>query len=297
MIASHTSLQPDGIDEAAEAAPGKATFRRGGHGRRGLTLVSGAVLLGAMACTVEEITEVDISSVSVFPASANAIAGETFQLNATVLGELGNPLPAEPEWSSDAPDIATVDATGMVTAVREGVVTVRATYRGASGDAAVRVFPGPGIELSSGSVTFIAQRDGDAPAPAAVFVTNGGTGTLEGLRLAVTYEGDARDWVSADLDAATAPTRIVVQADPTGLGTGRVTATVEVLSSLPDVTPRAITVAMEVTDPPPEPEPPVPPDPGPDPDPDPDPDPGPECTKDSPDWPSCKSKGKKGSGK
>ena len=49
----------------------------------------------------------------------------------------------EISWSSSAPNVATVDATGRVTAVNEGIAMVTATVEGRSATAAITVSPAP----------------------------------------------------------------------------------------------------------------------------------------------------------
>ena len=62
------------------------------------------------------------------PASATINEGSTQQLIATVYDQNGNALPnAVVEWESDDTAIATVDSSGLVTAVAAGSATITAT--------------------------------------------------------------------------------------------------------------------------------------------------------------------------
>lgn len=199
-------------------------------------------------CTVEEVLEVQISSVSVFPVTVNALAGEQVQLNATVVGEAGEALPsALPKWSSDQPSVASVDSLGVVTAYEEGLVTIRAAFRGAEGEATVRVLPGPQIELSSDSVAMSAEFGSPSPDPEVVFVTNGGNGRLSGLSAAVAYEGDTEGWLSAELNRKSSPAQVTVTAASSSLAAGTYSASVIIRSSLPDVADRSFRVSLTVT--------------------------------------------------
>ncbi len=69
------------------------------------------------------------ATVTVTPSSANLSAlGETVQLTATVRDQNGNAmLGVVVSWSSSAPTVATMDATGLVTAAGNGSATVAAT--------------------------------------------------------------------------------------------------------------------------------------------------------------------------
>ena len=81
------------------------------------------------------------ATVTVTPSSANLSAlGETVQLTATVRDQHGNAmLGVVVSWSSSAPMVATMDATGLVTAAGNGSATVAATAGSARGIAAVTV--------------------------------------------------------------------------------------------------------------------------------------------------------------
>lgn len=79
--------------------------------------------------------------VIVTPDSASIAVGGTQQFTATVLDLHGNPIPgAIPTWSSSAPAVATVDASGLATGVSPGQATITATYQAASGSATLTVF-------------------------------------------------------------------------------------------------------------------------------------------------------------
>jgi Bacterial Ig-like domain (group 2) len=86
------------------------------------------VNFGAFALTVSGTTTV-------------GVAGTT-QLSVAIRNAAGQPVtPAagDVRWASDNPAIATVNATGLVTGVARGTVTVMATYRGAGGSATITV--------------------------------------------------------------------------------------------------------------------------------------------------------------
>src|SRR5436190_1302729 len=92
---------------------------------------------GTSAITV---TNVPVASVTVRPAIASLVAGTTVQLTATPKDALGNPLSGRVvTWSSDALGVAAVSATGLVSGLGIGGVTITATSEGQSGSAAVTV--------------------------------------------------------------------------------------------------------------------------------------------------------------
>ena len=92
---------------------------------------------GTSAITV---TNVPVASVTVTPTSATLVAGSTLQLTATLKDALGNPLGGRVvTWSTDAPAVAAVTGTGLVTGLGIGGVTITATSEGQSGTSAVTV--------------------------------------------------------------------------------------------------------------------------------------------------------------
>jgi hypothetical protein len=84
-------------------------------------------------------------SVSVAPASVTLAAlGATARLTAQVRDQNGNLMAGEAvAWSSSSPAIATVDATGLVTAVADGNATITAAAGSATGTASVVVHQVP----------------------------------------------------------------------------------------------------------------------------------------------------------
>jgi manganese oxidase len=81
-----------------------------------------------------------VATVTVSPASAVVGPGQTVQLSATVVDGDGNVLGNTAAWSSDDPNIASVNAsTGLVTGGNDvGTTTIRAAANGAEGTASVR---------------------------------------------------------------------------------------------------------------------------------------------------------------
>ena len=81
-----------------------------------------------------------VASVTVTPATANLSDGQTVQLTATPKDANGNPLTGRAmAWSSNNTSVATVNGSGLVTAVGAGSATITATSEGQSGTAAVTV--------------------------------------------------------------------------------------------------------------------------------------------------------------
>jgi len=111
---------------ATDVAAGQATMTATYQGK------SASAILNATAATV--------TSVSVSPTSVNLQVGATQQFTATATysdGTTGNVTSSGTTWSSSAPSIATINGSGLATAVAAGQATLTATYQGKSGSAAL----------------------------------------------------------------------------------------------------------------------------------------------------------------
>jgi hypothetical protein len=80
--------------------------------------------------------------VDVSPAADTMLSGGTTTLAATVRSAVGNAVPGQPiTWGTSDPSVATVDASGVVTAVGPGAVSITATAGARGGAAALQVCP------------------------------------------------------------------------------------------------------------------------------------------------------------
>ena len=96
-----------------------------------ITMPAGAVTVTAVFKD-KPVEHVSVTSVTVSPATATLDQlGKTTELTAAVLPE--NASDKTVSWSSSAPGVATVDATGKVTAVAEGTATITAAANDGSG--------------------------------------------------------------------------------------------------------------------------------------------------------------------
>jgi uncharacterized protein YjdB len=84
---------------------------------------------------------VDVGLVNVLPARTTLAgpAGSTFPLTLEVKNGAGAVADLKAEWTSSAPKVATVDASGVVTSVGEGTATVKAAVGDVTGAADVVV--------------------------------------------------------------------------------------------------------------------------------------------------------------
>ena len=95
---------------------------------------------GTSSVTVTAAPPASVAAVTVSPASAYLLVGTTVQLLATPRDSAGNAVPGKVvSWSSSAPSLATVTASGLVTGVAAGSVTITASSDGKSGTASIIV--------------------------------------------------------------------------------------------------------------------------------------------------------------
>lgn len=110
----------------AAVSPGTATITASSEGR------SGTATIVVQAPTV--------SRVEVTPASTTVEVGGAFRLTATVYDSRGNAIGgAQVAWATSDARIATVDGTGRVVGVRDGLAIITATSGDKAGTASVRV--------------------------------------------------------------------------------------------------------------------------------------------------------------
>src|SRR5206468_4826728 len=85
-----------------------------------------------------------VAAVVVSPPSSNVVIGSTVQLSAEARDAANSVLVGRTvTWSSDAPGIASVSSTGLVTSVALGTATITATSEGKSGTSSITVVPVP----------------------------------------------------------------------------------------------------------------------------------------------------------
>ena len=171
-----------------------------------------------------------VVSVDVTPASSSIVVGSTAQLTATAQDAEGVPITGRTfAWASDAPAIATVSETGLVTAVAAGSATITATTDGKSGSAVVNV-TSAAVPVASIDVT---------PTSASVSVG-------EKVQLAATAKdaagqplsGKAFTWASDAPATATVSASGLVTA--VAEGSAHITATSEGISGSSNVTVTAV---------------------------------------------------------
>ncbi|NNM34642.1 MAG: hypothetical protein HKO53_16300, partial [Gemmatimonadetes bacterium] len=106
-----------------------------------LAITTGFVLAACGSGTEPRVASEVVVSPSVQTAQT---IGQMVQYSAVVRDAQGNELSGRTvEWTSTDPAVATIDATGLATAVGVGATTIRATVEAASGTATLSVEPTP----------------------------------------------------------------------------------------------------------------------------------------------------------
>ncbi|HEX5073017.1 MAG TPA: Ig-like domain-containing protein [Gemmatimonadaceae bacterium] len=122
------------------------------------TVPVAASVEGHSAVAEIQILPVPVVAVRVSPSSRDLTVGQTSQLIAEPLDAQGNVLSGRSvAWSSGRPSVATVSATGLVTAILPGNAIITATVEGKSGVGAITVSPAPvaSVAVSPTSATLI----------------------------------------------------------------------------------------------------------------------------------------------
>ena len=99
-----------------------------------------ATIDGVSGSSTITVTPVPVAAVTVSPTTGTLLVSQTLQLQAAARDASGAALTGRPvSWSSNAPAIATISTSGMVTAVASGSASIQATIGGISANAVLTV--------------------------------------------------------------------------------------------------------------------------------------------------------------
>ena len=125
-------------DTSVVTVDGSGLVTAAGNGRASVRATSGAGHASAGFAVEQEVVAVQVT-----PAADTLRAlGDTLQLSAELVDANGHPVVdsmGDLTWSSDDPNVATVDETGLVTAISSGSVEVRAELAGGTLAGAARM--------------------------------------------------------------------------------------------------------------------------------------------------------------
>ncbi len=210
-------------------------------------LVAGCVVLGT-SCEDVSVTAVNVASLTLTPGEGAIAQGDTVRIRSTLQDASGNSLSDRPvEWSTDQPDVVGLEADGLVRGLTAGTAIVRASSGAARGEAWITVMEGPVIVLSTTELTLQGRAGGPPTGTRSVEISNGGGGTLTGLRISVVYPGgEPAGWLEAELRETSAPTVLLLRGNPKGLSAGEFQPQVLVSSEQAANSPQVIEISFEV---------------------------------------------------
>ncbi len=104
----------------------------------------------------------------------------------------------------------------------------------------------PAIGLSATTASFNATAGGADPAAQTVNIANTGGGTLDALAAAVSFTSGPPGWLTASLNATTAPATLTLQATTGSLAPGTYAANVDVSSAAATNSPQTVAVTFTV---------------------------------------------------
>lgn len=111
-----------------------------------------ATVEGKTATTTLVVSPVPVQSVSITPPTGSLYTGQTLQLAATARDSAGTALTGRPVvWRSTVPTVATINSTGLVTAVAGGTTSIIATVGDKEATAAISVLPLETVVIIRGS--------------------------------------------------------------------------------------------------------------------------------------------------
>ena len=143
-----------------------------------------------------------VAMVAVAPATATLLTGDTLRLVAEAFDENAHPVEsAEFTWSSSDSSVATVDGSGLVRGVAEGVASVTAIAGSVRGTAEITVVPrrkpGPGLDIFDFPMRAIAISGnwGTNRDVVQAWEDSGSTGSLIPLEYVAWLRGLHVDWI------------------------------------------------------------------------------------------------------
>lgn len=258
-IGSQVALQAQVQDASGQPVPGATIFWSSSDTSVATVSSAGVVTgrtvgsaqiaassAGESAVRAIAVIQVPVASLAVLPSSVSLAPGASTPLQAVTYDAAGNTLPGRSVvWATNAPQVVSVAASGVVTALAAGSASVTATSEGKTASAAitVTVVPVASVTVAPSSAALTVGQS--AALSAAATDANGNV-----------LSGRTVTWSSANSSVATVSGLGLVSA--TGAGSTTVTATAEGKSGIaqvvvtappvtPPVTPPAVVARVRVT--------------------------------------------------
>ena len=216
---------------------------------RALTLAA-ALFVSACSDSVVE-SPLAVTTIDVTPTGTLSLTvGTKAQLRAVPKGAHGEQMTARAvTWQSGNAAVASVSASGEVTATGAGTTQVTATSGGQTSSAvSVVVTALSQITLSRNAVSFETLTGSVPPAAQTVSITNSGGSALSGLTVGTIQYGAGQPtgWLTATLTPTTAPSTLTLTplASTGNLGAGTYTAVVPITATGSSNSPQNVTVTL-----------------------------------------------------
>lgn len=212
----------------------------------GLSLGTARVIASAegVADTVTlQVTRIPVASVSLTPLQASVFEGRTVQFRATVTDSAGTEVTDRSvEWITSDPTRATVNASGLVTTISAGVVTVIATAENRAGQAALLIQQTPVDTIIAPASFSLAQG---TQLPFAIELRDAAGNILRNRIVEIRSDNPS----VANVPSTTTTAQVAVA----GVQVGTATLTLQALNANGQAQGKPTRVAITVTTPPPPP--------------------------------------------
>lgn len=157
VMPSVATVSNDGVITGVSAGTVKITVTASVAGNTNFAAATASTTIDVV------VRALPVASVQVTPGTANLVVGGVQQLATVVRDSIGTVLTGRTtRWTSSNSAVATVSATGLVTALSEGTATLTVTVEGATGTAVVSVGPLPpaitSLSVSPSAVSLVAGQ-------------------------------------------------------------------------------------------------------------------------------------------
>lgn len=213
-----------------------------------------SVAVNGTATTPRAVVLHEVGAVVVSPTFVSLATGQTQSVTASVVNIYGDTISGRTvTWTSQNTSVATVSATGQVTAVAPGSTTITAASGGRTSVVSVTVASPRIIASPSGTLSFTLSRfrlPVLTPGSINVSLTSsaGAAGQIALATPSVSYVNSTVSWLSASANTSATPATLnVLPSITANLADGSYSATITIRSTNPAVAAISVPVSLTVT--------------------------------------------------